>query len=299
MENQCKICNKSTANKVYCSVECQHTGYKKPINERIRVICLYCKTEFEDLKRTGKNPKQKIYCSRICKDSHQKEKYIGDGNPAFGRVASEKERKKRSKMAKKMWKEDGHKEKVQAGKEKFKYENGYWPGTDEASKNKRRETCLEKYGIDHNWKNKEIYKKCEDTIIKLYGKMPIEIATSKLFETSETSIEKIIKELLIDNKIKFKKNFHIYFNDKDCKIYDFFLPEYNILIEADGDYWHGNPQYFSILNEIQVINKKNDLFKDELAKQEGYLLLRFWENQIKNANFEDIFLEAIKHGKKG
>jgi len=74
------------------------------------------------------------------------------------------------------------------------------------------------------------------------------------------------------------------------------LPSYNILVEADGDYWHGNPDYFTTLNEIQIINKKNDIFKDELAKQEGYLLLRFWENQIKKINFEIEFLEAIKHG---
>lgn len=283
--------------KKYCSTDCQHQGAKRLISKRIKANCLKCNTEFEDTEHRI-NVLGKKYCSRICKDSHQKEKYMGIGNPAFGREASEEEKKIRSKMVEQLWKEDGHREKVQAGQNKFREENGYWPGTDEISKNNRKKTFLEKYGVDHNWKDKESRAKCDATTLKLYGKTSLEMATKKLFETSETSIEKTIKNIIIKNKTKFKKNFFVYFNEKEYKIYDFYLPEYNMLIEADGDYWHGNPEYFATLNEIQVINKKNDVFKNELAKQEGYFLLRFWENQIKSDSFEKTFIEAINHGKK-
>lgn len=297
MENKCIQCGTTTKNKKYCSVECQHQGYKKPISKRIIIQCLYCNKEFQDTEYRI-NTLNKKYCSRICKDTHQKEKYIGIGNPAFGREISDEERKNRSQVAKKIWEIDGHKEKMKIGRENSLIKNGYWPGTGEDSNLKRKETCLEKYGVDHNWKNKDIREKCEETTIKKYGKTSLEIATEKLFKTAETSIEKIIKNILNKNKIKFKKSFYIYLNEKEYKIYDFYLPEYNMLIEADGDYWHGNPIYFTTLNEIQVINMNNDKIKNELAIQEGYLLLRFWENHIKNINFEIEFLQTIKHGKK-
>jgi len=206
MENKCAQCGTITKNKKYCSVECQHQGAKILISKRIKSNCLKCGGEFEDTEYRI-NVLGKKYCSRVCKDTHQKEKYLGVGNPTFGREASDEEREIRSEMFKSMWKKDGHKEKVQAGQNKFKEENGYWPGTDEASKAKRKETCLEKYGVDHNWKDKLIREKCEATTFKLYGKTSLEIASSKLFKTAETSIEKTIKEILIKNKIKFKKNF--------------------------------------------------------------------------------------------
>lgn len=298
MEKNCRQCGTITKNKVYCSTTCQHQGAKKIISKRIKALCLKCGNEFEDTEYRIKTLGKK-YCSRICKDSHQKELYVGEGNPVSGRVVSEEERKKRSSTQKKIWKRPDHRNKVKAGQQKFKDENGYWPGTDETSKEKRKKSCLEKYGVDHNWKDPQSRKKCEDTCVKKTGLTLIQHAHNAVYSNMETSIEKIIKDILVGQKIKFKKNFHIFINDKEYKIFDFYLPEHNMLIEADGDYWHGNPEYFSVLNEIQTINKQNDKFKESLAKQEGYLLIRFWENQIKNINFKSIFLDIIQHGKKG
>ena len=81
--------------------------------------------------------------------------------------------------------------------------------------------------------------------------------------------------------------------------YDFYLPEYNLLIEADGDYWHANPNKYSTLNESQKANAKNDRFKNNLAKEKGYDLIRFWEEDIKKNCFEEVLIAKLKkHGKK-
>ena len=40
--------------------------------------------------------------------------------------------------------------------------------TDNKTRNKMV-ACLEKYGVDHVWKSKEIHKKCIETIEKRYG----------------------------------------------------------------------------------------------------------------------------------
>ena len=59
-----------------------------------------------------------------------------------------------------------------------------------------------------------------------------------------------------------------------------------MLIEADGDYWHSNPNKFIELNEVQLINKTNDKFKNKLAEEKGFNLIRFWETDIKKKNFK-------------
>lgn len=77
-------------------------------------------------------------------------------------------------------------------------------------------------------------------------------------------------------------------------MFDFYLKEYNLLIEADGDYWHSNPITFKKLNETQKRNKLNDDFKNFVAKELGYNLIRFWETDINKSEFEIVFLNEIK-----
>jgi len=66
---------------------------------------------------------------------------------------------------------------------------------------------------------------------------------------------------------------------------DFYLPEFNIVIECDGEYWHSLPD-----------NKKRDKKKEALLSQEGYNLLRFSEKEIKD-NVTFCVSEVIKNGK--
>lgn len=94
--NNCKNCQKETKNKVYCSVECQHIGYKKLKVDRVKINCLCCDKEFETLQNKIDNGKSK-YCSRECKDNYQKEIYKMDGNPVFGKKHTE-ERKQYQKI---------------------------------------------------------------------------------------------------------------------------------------------------------------------------------------------------------
>lgn len=65
-------------------------------------------------------------------------------------------------------------------------------------------------------------------------------------------------------------------------IYDFYLPDYKLFIEVDGDYYHGHPDKYSIneLNALQRRVKKNDIIKEKLAKGLKYGLIRFWERDI-------------------
>lgn len=90
-----------------------------------------------------------------------------------------------------------------------------------------------------------------------------------------------IKEFLEKMKIDYV---YQYYAKEIGRFYDFYLPEYNVLIEIDGDYWHGNPREYpkGKFNAIQKKNRKVDKIKDDFAKKKHIQLFRLWEFDLKN-----------------
>jgi len=78
--------------------------------------------------------------------------------------------------------------------------------------------------------------------------------------------------------------------------YDFYIPLKNILIEVDGDYWHGHPDKYVELNNMQKKNKGLDKLKTKHAADRSYQLLRFWEQDITSNRFEVVskLIEILK-----
>lgn len=88
----------------------------------------------------------------------------------------------------------------------------------------------------------------------------------------EREFKKLLKELKVPFEIQ-----KIIGN----KIFDFYIPHLNLIIEVDGCYYHGNPEKFAVLNNMQKKNIRNDAFKDALAKGHGYSIERVWESDLK------------------
>lgn len=65
-------------------------------------------------------------------------------------------------------------------------------------------------------------------------------------------------------------------------IYDFFVPEYNLLIEVNGAYYHSDPRVYKSedLNSMQRKNKIRDEHKEQCARHFGFRLLVVWEGDI-------------------
>lgn len=91
----------------------------------------------------------------------------------------------------------------------------------------------------------------------------------------DTKIEIIVKEVLENLNLNFIKNFKC-----DRFIFDFYLIDYNFVIECQGDYWHGNSSYFEKLNEIQISNIERDKRKVEYLENNQIKSLFLWENEI-------------------
>jgi len=64
--------------------------------------------------------------------------------------------------------------------------------------------------------------------------------------------------------------------------FDEYVPESNLLIEADGDYWHSTAR-----------SKKQDIKKNTWAKENGYTLLRISESDIKEFGAWSIVIERV------
>jgi len=110
---------------------------------------------------------------------------------------------------------------------------------------------------------------------------------SKKMTWPEREFVKLMKEL----KIKCEPQKIV-----GAKIYDFYLTDFNILVEVDGDYWHGNEVAYDDKNSMQKRAEKNDLYKDVMAKGLGYKIERVWESDLKKTYKEvkERFRQLLK-----
>jgi len=89
----------------------------------------------------------------------------------------------------------------------------------------------------------------------------------------ETGIELKIEEELKNRGINHKKQVPL------CKVavVDFYLPDFGIIIQCDGCYWHNCPECKKgDLNR----NKDKDVDQDAVLTSNGYKVYRFWEHSI-------------------
>lgn len=96
----------------------------------------------------------------------------------------------------------------------------------------------------------------------------------------KTKPEKITEQKLKELGIKFKYNFILHGKAQ----YDFLIND-NIILEVHGDYWHGNPEFYEVLNDRQKYKQSRDLEKKKFANENGYVYYYIWENDIKNDNW--------------
>jgi very-short-patch-repair endonuclease/DNA-directed RNA polymerase subunit RPC12/RpoP len=92
-------------------------------------------------------------------------------------------------------------------------------------------------------------------------------------------LEKIVADELDKNNILYHFQYFIT-EDGICKSYDFKIKEKPLILEVDGDFWHGNPNTKN--HHIRVNNTiVNDKLKEEIASKRGIKVIRLWESDIK------------------
>jgi DNA mismatch endonuclease (patch repair protein) len=126
--------------------------------------------------------------------------------------------------------------------------------------------------------------KCRDKdpkVKEMLNKMNAEQSKNK----KETNIEIIGYEILNNLKLNFEKQYLV--NKKFCV--DAFLPKEKIIIQFDGDYWHGYNQDIEKANPRVKKRMQLDISQDAYFKKLGYKVLRFWEHELKLTDKTKIY----------
>ena len=93
--------------------------------------------------------------------------------------------------------------------------------------------------------------------------------------SKDTSPELLTQKYLRELGIKFTTQYEL-----SGKFYDIYIPSKNLLIEVDGDYWHGKDIDYPDKSKMQKRSFVNDRTKDGLATINGFGIVRIWESEI-------------------
>lgn len=110
----------------------------------------------------------------------------------------------------------------------------------------------------------------------------------------EIKIQEFLKVLGIEHMT------HFYINEIEHSYNcDIFIPSKKMVIECDGNYFHGNPELFpqERLNQKQIEQKERDTFRNKELREKGYKVLRLWENEIRDMTIDDLQNKMLQFGR--
>lgn len=113
----------------------------------------------------------------------------------------------------------------------------------------------------------------------------------------DTLIEIKIQNFLANLKIEYFT--HRYMHIEHGYQCDILIPSIKTIIECDGDYWHGNPKFYTDekLTERQKKQRENDKIRTRELEEKGFQVIRLWESEITSMNYDD-FMVMINERRK-
>lgn len=295
----CPICGKekyfplSQSDRIFCSAECQHiwqsqtrTAENSPNWQggAVELTCDNCGKVFLRERKGIKPNAEHIYCSKEC---------TNEGRSKFSSI--EKQCENCGKFFKvSNCRTDRKRFCSTECKDEYQYKTTHVDITCGICGNlftveKYRENKAQFCSVDcANIAHKDFMNTQEQ--IEKQSQKALEILSTY---PRETSIEKAIREWLEDNNINHITQ-HI-INDKFCV--DFYLPDHNVIIEALGDYWHGNPKIYGVGEGLKPLNDTQNKCINRDKARFAYLrkccfsIYGFWECDIKS-NLDEL-MESI------
>jgi very-short-patch-repair endonuclease len=180
-------------------------------------------------------------------------------------------------------------------------------GVEKAEKIRQKQSQKAKAGFKSgriNW-NKGLTKETDERVKqyadKLLGRKRTAETIDKIrinrhkqiLPVKDTKIELKIQNFLRELMIEYLP--HKYMHIEHQYRCDIFIPDLNLVIEADGNYFHGNPEFFTKdrLNPRQLKQIELDKARTSELLQEGFKVLRLWENEINKMSIEN-FKERLR-----
>lgn len=117
--------------------------------------------------------------------------------------------------------------------------------------------------------------------------------TPPVFALQTSKPEQMIYDALTQMNLEFKHQFYV-----DRMSYDFFVKEYNTIIEMNGRYWHGHPTMFKDENAIHPNKHKTikeireyDLQKQLKPLKFGFKVIVIWDHEFNSIESVITLLE--------
>jgi len=111
-------------------------------------------------------------------------------------------------------------------------------------------------------------------------KKAIERSKKKHQEYGTSKLEERFAKDFLD-KLGVEYQYQYYASDIK-RYYDFYLVNERVLIEVDGDFYHGYGKLYEQMSPMQKKNNRVDNIKNEWAAMHSIPLLRIWEHDINN-----------------
>jgi hypothetical protein len=223
---------------------------------QVKVVCDNCKEEYSIPLHQFVREKEYNYCSRRCKDEHQKT-FIGENNV---RYTSEKIICD--------W----------CGKEHIKKQSQI----NRCDNNFCSVECRQQYFANVTVKTEEWINNNRELMLNNL--------TNGSINKVNTSIQSKVNDILNNIKIDYE-NERIF----DYYSVDNYLLKYNLVLEICGSYWHSDPRIYPLIkNDMQLKRINLDKTKKSyLYNNYGINILYLWEYDINNN--EKLVENLIKH----
>lgn len=150
-----------------------------------------------------------------------------------------------------------------------------------------KEVLLEK--SMHNWKSSpekhEAFRESQRVRFSKISREFWKTGRSRKGFGKISKLESSFGNMLVENGFNICKQFFI---KEGRYFYDFFLPDYNTIIEINGDYWHCNPFMYKENDLVPFRGKgeilvsdvwKKDAKKQKFAESKGYKVIVIWEKE--------------------
>lgn len=155
--------------------------------------------------------------------------------------------------------------------------------------------CGELYSVRMSRKDSTVYcsRDCKDDYLREHPEISIERLLAQ--EREFTKPEQIVNDILVECEYEFEAQYVV----DDMYVADFFIPDLNLIIEVQGDYFHANPLFYGDgkgkkpLTERQSERIKSDKKKRSYYKHKRFNMLYLWENDILQKGFGDTIEQHI------
>jgi len=169
-------------------------------------------------------------------------------------------------------------EKKKTSLEKYGVEN---PSQAESIKKKKEKKAIKVYGCKNVFQSEEIKNKSRKTCLEKYGVEHIAHLEDQLEKMKNcgrhSKLQDNIEDMLTRNNIPFgseKGNKFLKFNDKLNKTYsprvDILIPELKLVVEVNGDVWHANPKLYKpndVIYKYTGATKASDIWEHDAIRK--------------------------------